>query len=185
MVRKIQKNPERSERRRPAAEGRPRDFHFAYQFGAELLLAARVNHIFVELAAVGLKKPKRGQTGSQRPKSLCKDPDPDMLERVAAGLSYESSRYHCVGEKGERPKSRFKPASVCPRRWSKAEATAALRRAVNAGYVSEHTNGDFPRFIWYREGEDTIYEARGEPRTPERFHAYPVESFEVPRELSW
>jgi hypothetical protein len=135
---------------------------------------------------LGLKKPKlRRNSRSRAPKSLCKDPNPDNLGRAAAGVKYEPSPYHCPGKSGEKPKRRAKPATVCPRQWSRGEAVAALRRAINAGYISEAAHGDFPRYIWYREGEDTIYEARGEPNTPERYHAYPVESFEVPRELRW
>jgi hypothetical protein len=141
---------------------------------------------FGEGADLPLKKPKRpGNRLPQKHKALCKDPDPDVLARAAAAVKYEPSPYHCFGPKGEKPKRRSRPASICPRRWAAAEAVSALRRAINLGYISEKTNGDFPRYIWYREGEDTIYEARADLHTPERFHAYPVESFQVPKELQW
>jgi hypothetical protein len=135
---------------------------------------------------LALKKPKRRLNNlSHKPKDLCKDPSPDDLAKAAAAVTYQESPYHCPGPNGQKPKWRAKPASICPRRWSAAEAVAALKRAINAGYVSEKRNDDFPRYDWYREGEDTIYEARSEPNTPERYHAYPVESLQVPGDLGW
>lgn len=136
---------------------------------------------------MALKKPQRSET--KRPfkaKALRKNLDRSALSDLANKIQYLESPHHCaVG--GARPARRKlgKPASKCPRKWSQREALEALKRSIKAGFVSEEANGDFPRYVWYREGEDIIYEARGEPQTPERFHGYPVEDYEVPRELEW
>jgi hypothetical protein len=134
-----------------------------------------------------LRKPGRLSRAKKagKPKSLCEAPDPDYLRRAANAARYEPSRYHCPGPNGQRPVRRSRPASPCPRDWSVREATEALKRAVNAGYVSEQRNGDFPRYVWYRDELDVFYEARSELRTPDRFHAYPIESIELPRGLRW
>lgn len=135
---------------------------------------------------LSLKKPKRPANRLKcKPKALWSTPDPDRLSRAANSATYSASPYHCQQEKGARRASRMKPASPCPRFWSAKEALQTLKRAIRFGYVSQKWIGDFPQYVWYREGEHTIYEARSEPRTPHRFHAYPIESSQVPRALQW
>ncbi len=97
--------------------------------------------------------------------------------------SYVASPYHCRGDHGERRRRRAKPASVCPRRWSFDEATAALRRAMQLGNVSEAWDGDYPRYVWYRAGPDVTYEARLSGGIPGTYHAYPIEDDQVPKDV--
>lgn len=111
-------------------------------------------------------------------------PDPERLTKAAEGAIYMASDYLCPGPDG-RIKARVKPATPCPRKWTNKEAKAALKRAINAGYVSKTWVGDYPRYVWYRDVEETIYEAVGECKTPHRFHAYPVEASRVPKALQW
>jgi hypothetical protein len=135
---------------------------------------------------LALKKPKRPKNKPHfKPKALCKYPSPVLLGNVVAAVRYEPSRYHCPGPNGEHPLPRLKPGTPCTRKWSIAQATIALKHSINAGWVSDKWNEDFPRFVWYRDGDGTIYEARSEVGTPYRYHAYPVEIFEVPKALHW
>jgi len=133
-----------------------------------------------------LVRPNRPAERRPRPtKAFGKAWEQADLARVAAGANYEPSPYHCRGPDGERPRFRIKPATPCPHDWTVPDAEQVLRQAIRNGFVSEARSGDFPRFVWYREGDNTIYEATNENATPERYHAYPVEQFEVPQALGW
>jgi hypothetical protein len=52
-------------------------------------------------------------------------------------------------------------ASICDEAFAdkQIELTRWLRRAIREGSVSELAEGDFPRYVWYRDGK-TMYEAR-------------------------
>lgn len=134
---------------------------------------------------MALKKPGRAEKRAFKPKAFRKEKNADLLASVATRVRYLESQHHCAVGGAQPARRRSQPASKCPRRWTANEALAALRTSIRAGLVSEERNGDFPRYVWYREGEETIYEARSEPHTPERYHGYPVEPYEVPGELNW
>jgi hypothetical protein len=135
---------------------------------------------------MSLKKPKRPDGKMPfKAKALCKDVKKRPSVQAATNIKYEESPYHCHGPKGERPRFRTKPASPCPRKWSAQEAITALKRAIQLGWISDKRVNDFPRYIWYRDGETTIYEARSAPAVPGKYHAYPVEAWQVPKELKW
>jgi len=106
------------------------------------------------------------------------------LKAAADKATYVHSPYHCPIE-GKGRALRAKPATPCPRRWKQAEAEKALKASILAGRVSEKWNGDFPRLVWYRDGDDTIYQARSEVKTPNRYHAYPIEARQLPKGLKW
>jgi hypothetical protein len=106
------------------------------------------------------------------------------LQPAARAAIYVASPYHC-GEDGKGLAKRRKLATPCPRRWNKSEAEKALRGSILAGRVSEKWDGEFPRFVWYRDDDDTIYEARCEVASPGRYHAYPIENRQVPRGVEW
>ena len=107
----------------------------------------------------------------------------DVLTRAANGATYVRSPYHCAGDGGERVVRRGKPQSICPRRWRADEARAALRRAVLRGNVSERDDwiNDYPRYIWYRDGLEVVYEARLSGGNSGSYHAYPIEDDQVPK----
>lgn len=109
-------------------------------------------------------------------------PDQAALSAAANGAVYQRSEYHCPGPKGEPPRLRAKPASLCPRVWADAEATGALRRSIMDGRVSEVWEDGFPRFVWHLDGT-VVYEARHTRGPHGTFHAYPIESFQAPTGL--
>jgi hypothetical protein len=132
-----------------------------------------------------LRKPRRdGLDRKVKPKGSMKDLNQVLLDRAADGAIYFASPYHCP-EPGRRPARRSQPPTPCLRHWRRDEAERALKRSIRAGRVSEIWNDDFPRWVWYRDGDGTLYEARSEPKTPERYHAYPVERHQVPRDIQW
>ena len=130
-----------------------------------------------------MKKPKKSTRRKFKQKFAIRNVDFAVLNDVARRAVYEPSRYHCA-EEGKGRALRGKPASKCPRSWKPSEAQRALRSSIRAGHVSERANGEFPRTVWYRDGTD-IYEAVSEPGTPERYHAYPIEEYELPKSFRW
>jgi hypothetical protein len=116
-------------------------------------------------------------------KAALRQPDPS-LEEAAVNAKYTFSEYHQCGPSGPKPKKRTKPASHCPRQWTKQEALNALRQAIRGGRVSpKRTSDGFPRFVWHLEGE-TWYEARTQDRADGVYHGYPIEEAELPYGLS-
>jgi hypothetical protein len=113
------------------------------------------------------------------------DPKPDRarLAQAASKSVYAGSDYHCPGVGGRPLKYRAKPASICPRHWSEAEATAALRVAMTQGTVSEVWEDGFPRYVWHKDG-DVWYEARHTRGPYGTFHAYPIELGQLPGGLA-
>ena len=106
-------------------------------------------------------------------------PDPS-LEEAAVNAKYAFSEYHQCGPTGPKAKKRTKPASHCPRQWTKQEALNAIRQAIRSGDVSvKRTSEGFPRFVWHREG-DTWYVARTQDRADGVYHGYPIEEAELP-----
>lgn len=120
--------------------------------------------------------------GLGKPKRVHPNPDADVLAKASDAASYVRSDYHCKGDKGERAVRRAKPASICPRTWSQAAATKAIREAIKSGCVSEAWEDGFPRYVWHRE-EDVLYEARHSRGPFGSFHAYPIEGRQAPKGL--
>jgi hypothetical protein len=106
-------------------------------------------------------------------------PNNDALKVAAAAAVYRHSDYHCVGPKGQAPRGRARPASICPRNWNEQQATNALRGAIEDGKVSEVWEDGFPRYVWHRDGT-TLYEARHTRGPAGTFHAYPIEAVQAP-----
>src|SRR4051794_35734067 len=106
-----------------------------------------------------IKKPVRPILG--KPKRVASSLSAEQLREAALRAVYDGNQnlHHCPDAMGRPPRSRAKPASICPRRWTDEDTTKALREALARGNVSETWEDGFPRYIWHREG-DTLYEAR-------------------------
>jgi hypothetical protein len=134
---------------------------------------------------LGLRKPPRdGAARKVKPKASLGTINQILLNQAAESAVYFASPYHCR-ESGLRPARRSRPGTPCRRNWRRSEAENALKRSIRAGRVSEVWNGDFPRWVWYRDDDGALYEARSELKTPERYHAYPVERHQIPRDIQW
>src|SRR5213593_3811671 len=89
------------------------------------------------------------------------------LEQIAGRVSYAGSPEH-----KETPSFAGQPrprtdASICPRDLAadKEQVTDWLRTAIRLGAVSEYFEGDFPRYVWFKIGDD-VYEGRLINREP-------------------
>lgn len=132
-----------------------------------------------------LSKPNRPLPSVPRkPKRIGRGLSLSVIQHAANHARYEASPYHCPDNRGITA-SRKKPATVCPKVWSQSDGTDALRYSIRNGYVSDKWHDAFPRYVWYRDGESTYYEARSEIGTPDRFHAYQIEANELPTGLNW
>jgi hypothetical protein len=54
-----------------------------------------------------------------------------------------------------------------------------LREGVRRGAVSQHWDGEFPRYVWYKDS-GTVYEARLVNREQGSYKGYPLEPAEWP-----
>ena len=61
--------------------------------------------------------------------------------------------------------------------------TVWLRTAIRAGWVSQHWEGGFPRYVWYRDS-GTWYEGRLVNRLLGHYKGYPLHPREYPRGLA-
>lgn len=75
-------------------------------------------------------------------------------------------------------------ASICDRSLARKQTqiTRWLRGAIRTGNVSAHWEGDFPRYVWYRENE-SVYEARLVNQGNGQYKGYPLNREEWPPNL--
>jgi len=129
-----------------------------------------------------MRRPRRRQLRyPTKPKFLDRTSPVERLEAAAVNVRYSPSDYHCPVH-GRPPKSRAKPAMLCPRDWTAGQALNALRAAIRARMVSRSWCGDFPRHVWHKEG-DVWYEACTNVGTAGTYHAYPIEEAGLPPDL--
>ena len=96
------------------------------------------------------------------------------LESVADRVTYEGSPEHkdIVSFAG-RPRPRG-DASLCPRDIVDVTVvTDWLRSAIRRGATGAPWEGDFPRYVWHKEG-DTVFEARLVNRGNGSYKGYPL-----------
>lgn len=103
------------------------------------------------------------------------------LDSVASRVRYVGSPEHKdIPSFAGRPRLRA-DASCCPREITDAElVTEWLRLAIRRGVISANWNGDFPRYVWHKEG-DTVFEARLVNRGDGSYKGYPISVDEWPR----
>jgi len=74
-------------------------------------------------------------------------------------------------------------ASICDNRFLERQSllTAWLKVAMRKGSVNATFDGPYPRYVWYKEDEGTVYEARLVNRGQGTYKGYPLERDEWPR----
>jgi hypothetical protein len=75
-------------------------------------------------------------------------------------------------------------ASLCDRQLSQdhERVTQWLQTAIRQGAVGGICEGDFPRYVWYKDG-DVVYEARLVNRESGEYKGYPLNETEWPEGL--
>lgn len=110
--------------------------------------------------------------------------DPAELESLAERVSYVGSPEHKdMPSFAGQPRPRA-DASICPRSLTRQheKVEAWLQEAVRRGTVGELWEGDFPRYVWFRDGTD-VYEGRLVNRGLGEYKGYPLEPGEGPEGL--
>lgn len=108
-------------------------------------------------------------------------PDGIDLRAVATRADYVGSPEHKdVPSFAGAPSPRV-DASLCDRGLLTKLALVKewLRQGIRRGAVSEHWEGEFPRYVWYKDG-GTVYEARLVNRELGSYKGYALEEAEWP-----
>lgn len=107
-------------------------------------------------------------------------PDPAVADRVEYVGSPEHKRSPSFAG-APRPRA---DASICGPEFNgrQAELTEWLRDGIRRGAVGGEIEGDFPRYVWYRQGED-VFEARLVNRGTGEYKGFKLKRDEWPRGL--
>lgn len=106
------------------------------------------------------------------------------LKAIAARVSYIGSPEHKdTPSFAGQPRPRA-DAAICDRSLARKQVlvTRWLREAVRLGFVSAYWEGDFPRYVWHREG-DFVFEARLVNQINGQYKGYPLNREEWPQNL--
>lgn len=104
------------------------------------------------------------------------------LQKVAAKVVYVGSAEHKnVQTSAGQPRPRA-DASICSQTTIEEfkAATGWLKAALKSGKFGKMWEGQFPRYVWHREGKQ-VYEARLVNRAKGEYKGYPLEPDETPR----
>ena len=120
-----------------------------------------------------MKRP--GQRARFRRKSLI-DITELQREHAASEAQYGGSPEHKL------PHARS-DATLCPELEGRhGELNGWLRKAIALGHVGGFMEGAFPRYVWYRDGEN-LFEGRLTNRELGEYKGYPISRDEAPPEL--
>jgi hypothetical protein len=103
-----------------------------------------------------MRAPKR-----KRPLLRKIGPPPEEVDRAQVA---EKARYVGSPEHKDAPSFAGDPrpradASICPRHLTKDVVQGWLKQAILRGATSTFWEGDFPRYVWFKDG-DVVYEGR-------------------------
>jgi hypothetical protein len=121
------------------------------------------------------------------PNKLLKNPDKSFLNKIAERVSYIGSVEHkdTANPLLHQPLPHPRPdASICPRNIrSIVVVNKWLKDAIAKGAISAFFEGEFPRYVWFKNGNQAfmgrlINKIQGE------YKGFPIEPFECPNELN-
>ena len=114
-----------------------------------------------------------------RKRTMCVPPDPN-LDCLARRVGYVGSPEHKDFPSFAGPPRLRSDASCCPREIKDREVVCEwLRSAIRRGAVGAPWEGDFPRYVWYKDG-DVVFEGRLVNRGNGSYKGYPLDSEEWP-----
>lgn len=125
------------------------------------------------MRAPGRKRPQRRRIA----KAIERD-----LEAAASTARYIGSPEHKdTPSFAGHPRPRWADASICDRSLAEDQARVQqwLVAAIRRGTVSEDWEGDYPRYVWYKDGS-TVFEGRLVNRTQGWYKGFPLKPTEWP-----
>lgn len=115
---------------------------------------------------------------------MIKDVDRERLLELSRRVTYVGSPEHkdVVSFAGQ-PRMRA-DASICDRKFARDldRVKGWLAEAMLNGRIGEPWEGDFPRYVWYQDG-DVVYEGRLVNREQGQYKGYPLVEDEWP--MGW
>ena len=116
-----------------------------------------------------------------RTRQIVEPPDRASLDGLAARARYVGSPEHKDAPSFAGPPRLRADASCCPREITddRQAIDEWLRSAIRRGATGTPWEGDFPRYVWYRQG-DTVFEGRLVNRETGEYKGYPLHSDEWP-----
>lgn len=129
-----------------------------------------------------VRAPKRARPMRRE---VSQTPPPDVnLSALASRTSYVGSPEHKSFPSFAGPPRLRADASKCdPNLKDPEQITEWLRAAITAGNFSSLWEGDFPRYVWHREG-GLVYEGRLVNRQLGQYKGYPLRQDEWPRGIN-
>jgi hypothetical protein len=117
-------------------------------------------------------------------RTRCVPPEGADLQSLAATVRYVGSCEHKTYPSFAGPPKPRADASKCDPKLADAdELTEWLRQAIVAGSVGAPWEGDYPRYVWHRQG-DVMYEGRLVNQEQGHYKGYPLTADELPEGLS-
>ena len=128
-----------------------------------------------------MRAPKRKRP--RRRVILAPDARPDAS--IARRARYVGSPEHKDAPSFAGAPRRRADASICDRRFlgQQAKLTRWLRKAIQSGSVGAPIEGEFPRYVWFKEGGN-VYEGRLVNRTSGEYKGFKLRPDEWPSGLS-
>lgn len=105
------------------------------------------------------------------------------LAALAARMTYVGSPEHKTQPSFAGQPAPRADASKCDRGITREQAQEWLRQAMQDGACGDYWEGDFPRYLWIRAGNQ-CYEARLVNQGLGQYKGYPIESDEWPEEVA-
>ena len=129
-----------------------------------------------------MTKPKRRR---EKIRAIWKSPDQDKLAVAAAGARYVGSPEHKDAPSFAGRLSPRSDATICDPQFvgRQDELTALLRQSILAGNVGGFWEGEFPRYVWCRHGDD-VYEARLTNQGKGEYKAFKLHPSEEPKGMT-
>ena len=125
-----------------------------------------------------MRAPKRKRP---RHRTMGLPPDGVELAEVASRADYVGSAEHKSYPSFAGSPALRSDASRCdPALADRDELTEWLRSSIRSGNVSEQWEGEWPRYVWHRQGEE-CYEARLVNQGRGQYKGYPLAPEEWPR----
>ena len=113
--------------------------------------------------------------------------DTNWYGRLAERVSYVGSGHHKLypADYGFERSEPRPTKSLCDKGGviKLEKAKNMLRQGVLQGLVSSLSYGEFPKFVWFVDSANCVYEAKTDANSPGKYHGYPLEPNDAFRDV--